>query len=226
MRSTSLSRSTPSSGSSEGASSLITSLAAESPGVFAETVLLPPLARVSSGSLRRWVPATPTNPRSRGRLVQPCGCTPTDRVYLPRLISCRGSASHVSDRIVLGLPTFRGFSPPSPPDPLGSCCPPCRFPPCGAAAPRIRAIGDITPCGARATFRTGAFSDDDVVHVAKGSLLSWLFPPFEVTFRPRPALLPDSSPGLCRASAPSNPLAVRREPQRTCALQSVREPEV
>ena len=25
----------------------------------------------------------------------------------------------------------------SPPDPLGSCRPPCRFPPCGAAAPRI-----------------------------------------------------------------------------------------
>lgn len=58
MRSTSLSRSTPSSGSSEGAPSLITSLVTESPGVFAETVLLAPLARFRQdhfavGSLRR-----------------------------------------------------------------------------------------------------------------------------------------------------------------------------
>jgi len=75
-----------------------------------------------------------------------------DRPGLPpqvRLVSriCRP----FSGRIVHGLPPFRGFSPPSPRNPLGSRCPPCRFPPCGAAAPRIRAVGDIAPCGALAT---------------------------------------------------------------------------
>jgi hypothetical protein len=67
--------------------------------------------RGTTGSLRLWVPTTPTNPRSRGRLVPPCGVTPTGRNCLSRLRSCRGSASLISCRIVHGHPPFRGFSP-------------------------------------------------------------------------------------------------------------------
>jgi hypothetical protein len=67
----------------------------------------------------------------------------------------------------------------SPPDPLGSSCPPCRFPPCGAAAPRIRAVSGPSRLAARRLPRTGAFTDDGVVHTAARSLLSWSFPPFE-----------------------------------------------
>jgi len=224
LRSTSLSRSTPSSGSSEGASSLITSLAAESPGVFAETVPLPPLARsrqdhFACGSLRRLpTPAHAAVSYDLAAARRPTGFTSpgSSRVEdlpvmfqtgsslgsLPSEASPRRRRQILSDRAVppavshLAVPRLRGFE-----------------------------LSATSRLAARATFRAGAFSDDDVVHIAKGPLLSWLFPPFEVTFRPRPALLPDSSPGLCRASAPSTPLAVRREPQHTCALQSFREPE-
>lgn len=46
----------------------------------------------------------------------------------------------ISDRIVLGSPTFRGFSPFVPLDPLGSSCPPCLFVrPHGRGASRISA---------------------------------------------------------------------------------------
>jgi hypothetical protein len=56
---------------------------------------------------------------------------------------------------------------PTPHDPLGSRRPPCRLPPCGVAAPRISAIVRVrSPRG-------------DVVHAVTGSLLSWLFSPFE-----------------------------------------------
>lgn len=43
--------------------------------------------------------------------VQPCGFTSTDRACLPRLYSCRASASLISCWIVHGHPPFRGFSP-------------------------------------------------------------------------------------------------------------------
>jgi hypothetical protein len=43
--------------------------------------------------------------------VLPCGLTPTDRDCLPRLCSCRASASPISCWIVHGYPPFRGFSP-------------------------------------------------------------------------------------------------------------------
>jgi hypothetical protein len=65
----------------------------------------------------------------------------------------------------MGTTPFRGFSPPSPHDPLESRCPPCRFPPCGAAASRISATG------------SGAFSVCRRFHADSGSLLSWLFSP-------------------------------------------------
>ena len=84
----------------------------------------------------------------------------------------------------------------SPPDPLGSSCPPCRFPPCGAAAPRIRAVSGPSRLAARWLPRMGAFTDDGVVHTADRSLLSWSFSPSRMTFRPRPTLLQGSSHGL------------------------------
>lgn len=69
------------------------------------------LAQAAAESLRHWVPTTPSNPRSRGRLVLPCGITPTGRECLPRLFSRRGSASPISCWVVHGHPPFRGFSP-------------------------------------------------------------------------------------------------------------------
>jgi len=65
----------------------------------------------------------------------------------------------------MGTTPFRGFSPPSPHDPLESRCPPCRFPPCGAAASRISATGRVRSPSA------GVFTP------TIGSLLSWLFSP-------------------------------------------------
>lgn len=67
--------------------------------------------RGTARTLRLWVPTTPANPRSRGRIVPPCSVTPTGRDCLSRLRACRGSASLVSCRIVHGHPPFRGFSP-------------------------------------------------------------------------------------------------------------------
>jgi len=84
----------------------------------------------------------------------------------------------------MGTTPFRGFSPPSPHDPLESSCPPCRFSPCGAAAPRISASGRVrSPTSTLFTPTMGRSSP--------GCSL-----PFEVTFRPRPTLLQDSSLGL------------------------------
>jgi hypothetical protein len=74
---------------------------------------------------------------------------------------------------------FRGFSPPSPHDPLESRCPPCRFPPCGAAASRISATGRVRSPSA------------DVVHADDRVAPLLVVLPFEVTSRPRPTLLQD-----------------------------------
>jgi len=170
------------------------------PRPLRRTVLPAPLARPRQEHFACWVPTTPTNPRSRGRLIQPCGCMPTGWGFHAQLVSCRGSANHISGRIVHGLPPFRGFSPPSPPDPLGSDCPPCRFPPCGAAAPRIRAFGDIhtlrrgLPPSVRVRSPTATLFTSP-----KGRSSPGCFPPPRMTFRPRPALLPDSSLGLSHA---------------------------
>jgi hypothetical protein len=70
----------------------------------------------------------------------------------------------------------------SPPDPLGSCRPPCRFPPPVKVLPRLRGfeLSSVRHALLRAsTHRTDAFSDVGVVHAYEGSLLSWSFPPFE-----------------------------------------------
>ena len=70
----------------------------------------------------------------------------------------------------------------SPPDPLGSCRPPCRFPPPVKMMPRLRGFElssvrhALLPVG---THRTDAFSDVGVVHAYEGSLLSWSLFPFE-----------------------------------------------
>lgn len=100
----------------------------------------------------------------------------------------------------LGTHPFRGFSPPSLPDPLGSSRPPCRFPSFDAAAPRISAVscGALTPCDANGLRgRADAFSCLSVVHGSPESLLSWSSPPFEVTIL---VLLPASSELLSWAS--------------------------
>lgn len=170
-------------------------------------VLPAPLARPRQDHFACWVPTTKTNPRSRGRLIQPCGCMPTGWGFLAQLVSCRGSANHVSGRIVHGLPPFRGFSPPSPPDPLGSSSPPCRFPPCGAAASRIRAFGDIhalrrgLPPSVRVRSPTMTLFTSP-----KGRSSPGCYPPSRMTSRSRPALLPDSSLGLSRAASLRLPL--------------------
>jgi hypothetical protein len=79
----------------------------------------------------------------------------------------------------------------SPPSPLRPGCPPCRFPTSRAPPlarlafaplPRLRGFEPTnasSPCGADLAGRTDAFSGDGVVHAPDGSLLSWLFPPFE-----------------------------------------------
>lgn len=85
----------------------------------------PPQAHSAIGSLRR-MPTHAHAADSYARSLPP-GHTPTGQGCLPRLVPCRGSASPVSCWFVHGYPPFRGFSPLAPHDPLGSCCPPCRF---------------------------------------------------------------------------------------------------
>jgi hypothetical protein len=151
--------------------------------------------------------------------VQPRGCTPTGRVCLPRLCSRRGSAGPISCRIVHGHPTFRGFSPlaaarPSRIAPSSLPFPNSRWLPTS----RCRGSGDVS-------LRTDAFSDADVVHAVTGSLLAWLFPPFEDDL---PAS-PHTSAGLlswaylmcARSGSPCGSPG----PAHTCALQSGRQPE-
>lgn len=98
------------------------------------------------GSLRR-LPARD----SRGR---PCDLAAARR---PTGITSPGSSRVTSLPAISQTGSSMGTHPSeasphsSPPDPLGSSCPPCRFPPCGAAAPRIRAVsGPFSPCGSMA----------------------------------------------------------------------------
>jgi hypothetical protein len=74
-------------------------------------VLLEPLARPAQTLAPPVGPYDANQPALTRPSVSPCGSTPTGRVYLPQLDSCRGSASHISDWIVHGHPPFRGFSP-------------------------------------------------------------------------------------------------------------------
>jgi hypothetical protein len=161
----------------------------------------------------KWVPPTPANPRSRGRLVQPCGCTPTGRVCLPRLCSRRRSAGRVSCRFVHGHPTFRGFSP-------LAAARPSRIAPSSMPFPTLRCRGSED-----VSLRAEAFSDGDVVHAVSGSLLSWLFPPFEddlpASSHTSAGLLSWASFMCARFDSPCG----SPRPAHTCALQSVRDPE-
>jgi hypothetical protein len=145
----------------------------------------------------------------------------TGRVYLLRLVSCRSICRpyFMPDRP--WAPPFRGFSPPSPRCPLGLRCPPCRSPPCGAAAPRISATGRTrSPTPTLFTPTKGRSS------------------PGRSPLRGRPSGL---APHFCRAPLmgfnhapePTSPLAVRRQPhahvrssecQRTGSPARVTEP--
>lgn len=66
-------------------------------------------------------------------------CLTHRRIVLRRsVVSIPSSPSNrISGRFVLGLPPFRGFSPSSPPDPLRSSIPPCRYPSCVGPTSRI-----------------------------------------------------------------------------------------
>ena len=130
--------------------------------------------------------------------VRPCGLTPTGWVCLPQLFSFRASASPVSCWIVHGHPTFRGFSPPTAGDSrklrVNEAALEFRSPSTRVDAsyqssmpfPALRRRGSED-----FSLLADACSDDSVVHAIEGSLLSWLFPPFEDDLPASPvALLP------------------------------------
>lgn len=173
--------------------------------------------------------------------MQPCDCSPTDRVYLPRLFPCRGSASLISCWVVHGHPPFRGFSPPVAAGPSRALLSPLPFPTLRCrgseefsvalhlhlAASMSLVEHPPSPCGSDVTRWCGCVPYVGVVHAAVGPLLSWSFLPFEDDL---PASSHTSAGLLSWASivrgSPLHPLAGIHEPARTCALQSVREPEV
>jgi hypothetical protein len=154
--------------------------------------LLRPLARTSQVALPLG-PCDAYQPALTWPSVRPCERSPTGRAYLSRLFPCRGSADRVSDRIVHGHPPFRGFSPPG-------AAGPSRAPPSSLPFPTSRCRGSedfsvalqrrLAASMSRAEHhahlavppllaRADAFSAGGVVHAVVGSLLSWLFPPFE-----------------------------------------------
>jgi len=100
-----------------------------------------PACAVQAGTLRLRVPSTPSHPRSRGLL--PCLAA----AHRPTGFASPGSSRVADLPTVFQVGSSMGTLPsevsphPSPPDPLGPSCPPCRFPPCGAAAPRMSASG-------------------------------------------------------------------------------------
>jgi hypothetical protein len=194
-----------------------------------------------------WVPATPANARSRGRLVPSRDSSPTGRVCLSRLFSWLAPANRVSGWIVLGHPPFRGFSPFAPPRRhtpaeagyLRRDFPPCRFPP----RRRPPAVKQTARC---AMPRLRGFELD--CHEPASLLAPWLsermrspatalftpptgrsslgrYPPSRMTSRPRPVtsagLLSWASIMLARLLPPCGD----RRPTGTCALQSIRDPE-
>jgi len=134
-----------------------------------------------AGSLRPGVPTTPSNPRSRGRPVRLCSRSPTDRGYRPRLFPCHESADRLSDRIVHGYPTFRGFSPLVAAGPSRIELSSLPFPTLRCRGSEdLSCSGTSTPCDASAPLQADAFSSESVIHATVGSLLSWSLPPFEV----------------------------------------------
>jgi hypothetical protein len=107
----------------------------------------------------------------------------------------------------LGTHPFRGFSPLTAAGPSRAQLSSMPFP-----TLRCRSFEDFS-------LRADAFTDAAVIHAVAEPLLSWSFPPFEDAFRPRP-----------RTSARAPLMGFYRRPELaprpTCALQSVREPEV
>jgi len=178
---------------------------------------------VSLRALRLRVPSTHSNPRSRGRLMQHCCCSPTDRGYLSRFVSCRGPASLVSCRVVLGHHTLQRFLPIRRRTTLSSRA--ILRAVSHLAVPRLRGFQPPVGC---------------VLRRRRCSRRRWAAPLLVVL--PLRGCLPASphtSAGLLSWASimhpsPSTPLAVRRgdpyeplfEPEHTCALQSFREPEV
>ena len=194
------------------------------PALTPEHAFIPTLARTATAYLRLRGLAAGTSPSG------PCDAFQST---LDVAVSCSvaaarrpaGFTSPGSSRVAdlpalfhagssLGTTPFRGFSPPSPHDPLESRCPPCRFPPCGAAASRISATGRVrspfagvfTPTMGRSSPGCSPLRGDLPAssHTSAG-LLSW---------------------ASIMHPSPSTSLAGRREPEHTCALQSFREPEV
>jgi hypothetical protein len=166
----------------------------------------PPLTRPSRTTLRLHAdrPGLPLPVRLVSRICQ--SCFRPDRPWAPCLQRLLPAVAARSSRTVLSplpFPTLR-----------------CRGSEDSSYSATSRLAARVPPSVRVRSPTTTLFTSP------KGRSSPGCFPPSRMTFRPRPALLPDSSLGLCRASAPSTPLAVHREPQRTCALQSVREPEV
>lgn len=131
-------------------------------------------------SRRHWVPSTPTNPRSRGRLVRSCDLTP-NRLGLP--LPALPVSRICQPYFMPGrpwAPALQRFLPAL-----------CRQTLSGPAVPlavshlavsQLRGFQHRAPpssCDSDSTRCADACSSDDVVHAINGSLLSWLFPPFE-----------------------------------------------
>lgn len=141
--------------------------------------LLRPLAR-HGRSRRHWVPTTPSDPRSRGRLVRSCDLTP-NRLGLP--LPALPVSRICRPYFMPGrpwAPALQRFLPALRRRPLSGPAVPLAV--SHLAVSRLRGFqlrASPSPCDADSTRCADACSSDDVVHAIGGSLLSWLFPPFE-----------------------------------------------
>lgn len=198
---------------------------------------------LACGSLRRL--PMPTYAAASCRLAtarRPTGVASpgsSRRLHLPAM-SQAGSS--------MGTSPFRGFSPFAPSWSHAACQnrPPATrtIPPAVSQLTSCTGLATVTRCtlprlrgfkldrhGPRCrsplAIRTDAFSGDGVVHTPDGSLLSWSFPPFEDDL-PASSHTSAGHPlmGFNRPCAPAHRLAAPDGPTPTCALQSIREPEV
>lgn len=190
--------------------------------VTAEMVLAPPITRPRTGhfacrSLRRL-------PMLAHAAIRAALRPHADRPGLPPpalLVSCICQPCFMLDRP--WAPSLQRFLParrrPSrlPRDRSRRCAPaspPCRFPPCGAAAPRNSAF-------VRMRAPTSALFTR-----SKGRSSLGCSSPSRMTFQSRPRhFCQGSSHGLQSSVRAIHPLAVPARPTPTCALQSVRDPE-
>lgn len=178
------------------------------------------LTRPSRATLRLLAdrPGLPPPALPVSRICQPCFML--GRPWAPslqRLLPARRRRTLSGPTVLhavfhLAVPRLRGFQRRVPP------------PPCGVDVARR---APPSPCGSDVTRSRGCVPYVDVVHAVAGPLLSWSFPPFEddlpVSSHTSAGLL---SWAFVVRGSPSTPLARTLEPARTCALQSVREPEV